>query len=118
MAGVESQSRSRIPGQRAFNASIASPTQTADTSTCRAEPGNSFTSDAGSVTTTDGLAVDNQRLHGTDGRQMLGDAVPAVALVGAGVQRAGAGAEIDARRFQPVGRHRLAQHAEEGVALG
>src|SRR5690349_10433569 len=116
IAGVESQRRSRIPGQRAFNASIASPTHAAGTSTRRAASGNNFTSAAGSVTATR-LSVDNQRLHRTYRRQMLGDAVPAVALIGAGVQRAGAGAEIDPGGLQPIGRHRLTQHAEEGVLL-
>src|SRR6185437_6071863 len=50
-------------------------------------------------------------------RQVLRDAAPAIALVGAGEEGAAAGPEIDACRRQPVGRHRLAQHAEEGILL-
>ena len=121
-AGVELQSRSRMPGQRASSSRIISSTVAADISTERSEPGNRSTRTPGSLTVTAfapvvrcGLrfachrrsALDDQRLDRRDRRQMLGDRRPAVALVGAGEERAGAGAEIDAGRLQPVGRHRL-----------
>jgi hypothetical protein len=54
MRGVESHSRSRIPGQQASRASKASLTVAADNSTRWTEPGNRLTSAAGSVTTTRG----------------------------------------------------------------
>src|SRR5580704_16022006 len=48
---------------------------------------------------------------------MLGDAGPAVALVGTGVKRARSRAEVDAGRFQLIGGHGLAQDAEERIGL-
>src|SRR6266508_5281453 len=119
MAGVESQTRSRIPGQRDSSASITSPTVVADSSTRLAEPGNRFTRAVGRVTTTgDSLALNDQRLHRIDRGQVLGDAAPAVALVGAGEQRARIRAEVDPGRIEPIGGHDLAQHTEERVFLG
>src|SRR5690606_24557055 len=63
------------------------------------------------------LPLYNHRFDRRDRRQVLGDAGPTVAFV-IGCEECTAGrAEIDTRRLHAVGRHRLAQYAEEGVLL-
>ena len=61
--------------------------------------------------------LQDKRLHRKDRRQVLGDLAKAFAFVAACEERAGARAEIDAGRIEPIGRHRLAQYREVGVRL-
>ena len=103
-AGVESQSRSRIPGQRASSPSIISATVAASSSTRRTEPGKQVdeharqahhdrqrrapwrvrTAPCGDRSQASTTSVSTEEID----RQVLGDRRPAVALVGAGEQRA------------------------------
>ena len=48
---------------------------------------------------------------------LLADGGPGFAVVGAAEQGAGVGAGVDPCGVQPIGGHRLAQHAEERVFL-
>src|SRR5829696_4743841 len=51
-------------------------------------------------------------------RQPLGQGLPAVALVGGGVQLPGAGPEVEAGRVEPVAGEAVAEAGQPGVALG
>src|SRR5215217_7100400 len=50
--------------------------------------------------------------------QPPGQGLPVLALVGRGVQLAGAGPEVQAGRVEPVGPEPVAKHRQPGVALG
>src|SRR6185437_9681626 len=118
MRGVESQRRSRNPGQRASSPSIASPTVAAASSTRRGQPGKSRSSSGGRWTATAGVSgIDDQRLDRRDAREILRDHLPALAFIGAREECAAAGAEIDAGGLERIARHRLAEHADIGMLL-
>src|ERR671910_2569831 len=133
MAGVESQRRSRMPGQRASSASIISCTVPTDSFTVRSAVGKRLVKRTGSRTKTGAgtgeaafvmasscplSSLDHERFDRGDHGQVLGDAGPAVTFVGADVERPGPCPKIHPRRIETVGGECLAQHSEEGVLLG
>src|SRR5690606_18661183 len=63
------------------------------------------------------LGLNNERLDRMDRRQVLRDASPAVALIGACIQRAGIGAKVNAGPLKAVSGHGLPQHTEKRVGL-
>jgi len=58
-----------------------------------------------------------QHLDGKDRRQMRGDFGPGAALVCAGENRAGIGAEVDTGGISAIAGHRLPKHGEVAVFL-
>ena len=105
-----------MPGQRASRASMPAPRSRPDLHLALGA-GEQLDQGRGQADPDRAQASHHQGLDREDGRQVLRDAGPALALVGAGEQAAGVGAEIDPGRLQRVGRHRLAQHGEVGVPL-
>src|SRR5204862_4569490 len=97
--------------------SIASRTVVASTSVDRSVPGINDTSERGRRTTTATGSVDLDRLNAPDRRQVLGDDLPAGALVDGSVELARACPEKDPGRVRPIDRQRLAEDAHVGVLL-
>src|SRR5438874_4581632 len=117
MAPLDAHRRSRMPGQRALSCNTTSPTLAASSSSLRGLPSNRLTSERGRKTSATSV-FHHRRLDRQDRREIVGDRPPGFALVVAGVEVAGAGAEVDAERIEAVDRHGLPQHAQESVLLG
>src|SRR3954452_9821091 len=96
-AGPLSQRRARRPGPWSSSRSIASSTVAASTSWCRSRPGKSGVSVVGRGTFALG-SLHRRDLDRPDGRQVARDLAPAVALVAAREELAGARAEVEAWR--------------------
>src|SRR6266550_6724978 len=116
--GPASMSRLRIPGVCSSRRSIASATVAASTSVERWVPGISDTRERGRITVAiGGASVESHGLDAPDRRQVLGEAGPALALVGRAIQLARARPEEDPNRIEPIDRQRLAVHTDECVLL-